>query len=346
MLHTWGRWGALLLVLASATQAWARPKSDTVWTDRGDRVICEIVQVSQGLLKVKTYDMGTLTIDWLHVSALHTSYYYRVEPKSGGRFFGAPWLDSLDGLVRVRRASDTLIFLKSDVVEILPIYKNFWARMDGSFSLGFSYTKASEVAQLSLDWTNRYTLEKDLVDFKASIITTSTGQSDTVAQNQNLSVTYYRLIRKRFNASASGAYQRNDELGLKRRTIGTVTGGVNPISTNLHTLLLSLGAAINSELGTSDTSVVTQSAEGVVKASYSLFRYDTPKANLDVTTAYYPSITDKGRQRLDFNANLSYELVKDFYFKLSYYTNLDSKPATQDASKADYGIVTSISYTY
>lgn len=344
MLRRGWSWGILLFFSASTTQALARPKTDTLWTDRGDRVICEIKELTQGKLTVSTNDMGTLSIDWLHLSGLHSEYYYRVEPKSGGRYFGSLWLEQQT--LKVRRFSDTLSFSIYDVIGITPIEKGFWSRMDGSFSLGFSYTKASDVAQLTFNWTNRYTQEKDLVDLKASTVATSTGQDDSLTQTEDFSLTYYRLIKLKLNASAAVAYQRNDELGLRRRGIVTLTAGVNPIQTNLHRLLLSAGAALNGEIGTSDTSVATQSAEGVVKANYSLFKYDSPKSNLDVTTAYYPSITTKGRHRIDFNLKLSHELISDFFVDVSYYTNIDTKPATQDASKSDYGIVTSISWSY
>lgn len=336
----------LLFALAATAPAQARDKTDTVWTDKGDRVVCEVLELTQGQLRVSTNDMGTLVIDWLHVAALHSKYFYRIEPREGGRYFGSLWLDSSGDTFEVRRFTDTLSFHRWDVVEILPIEKGFWSRMDGALSLGFSYTKASEVAQLTLSWTNRYTMENALVDLRANAIATSKGDTSAVSRNEDFSAAYYRLFGLKLNASVSAAFQRNDELGLKRRTIGTLSGGASPIQTNLHTLLVSLGIALNSELGTSDTSVTTQSAEGVLKVNYSLFKYDSPKSNLNVTAAYYPSITEEGRHRVDIDVSLSHELVKDFYVNLSYYTNLDTKPATQDASKSDYGVVTSVSWTY
>lgn len=335
-----------VLLLITSHQARANSKTDTVWTDRGDRVVCEILGLTQGKLSVSTNDMGTLSIDWKHVTGLHTQYYFRIEPASGGRYFGSLWMDVHKDTLLVRGRSDTLSFHKLDVVEIITIEKTFWSRLDGSFSLGFSYTKASHVSQLTLDWANRYTTEKDLFDIKASTIVTSQNSQDSVARNEDFTLTYYRLIKKRLNGSLSGAYQRNDELGLRRRGIFSLTGGVSPIRTNLHTLLLSLGVALNSELGTSDTSVNARSAEGVVKANYSLFQYTSPKTDLNTTITYYPSFTETGRHRVDFNVKFRHELVKDFFFDISYYTNIDTKPATQDAAKSDYGIVTSISWSY
>ncbi len=346
MLQRWGPWCLLFFVLAGAARVEARPKTDTIWTDKGDRVVCEILELKQGQLRVGTNDMGTLTIDWLHIVSLRSNYFFRVEPRSGRRYFGSLLLDSAETILQVRRYTDTLRFRRWDVVAITPIETGFWSRLDGSFALGFSYTKASRVAQLTLNWNNRYTMESDLVDLKANAIATSKDDSSDVLRNEDFSLAYYHLFGKRLNASLSGAYQRNDELGLKRRTIAALTGGVSPIKTNLHTLMFSLGAALNAELGTSDSSVATESVEGVVKLNYSLYKYDSPKSNIAVTLAYFPSLTENDRHRLDFNTTFSHELVSDFFLNLSYYTNLDTKPATQDASTSDFGVVTSFSWSY
>jgi len=175
-----------------------------------------------------------------------------------------------------------------------------------------------------------------------------TGQDavDTTTRREDLSLTYYRLSKQRLIASVTSAMQRNDEIGLLRRMIFGVTAGYSPIRTNLHTMLVSIGVALNNEIGTADTSEVTQSAEGIVRTSYSLFKYTHPKADLNTVLTYFPSLTEEGRHRVDFNIKVRYELVRNFYFDLSYYTNYDSKPATEGAATADFGIVTSIAWSY
>jgi hypothetical protein len=232
-------------------------------------------------------------------------------------------------------------------VEIVPIAKKFWDRFDGSLSLGFSYTKASRVSQLTLDWTNLYKAERDLVELKAStIVTTRDENKDSTAQTQNYSLSYSRLLVGKFSASATGGYQRNDELGLRRRLSFSPTLGVSPVITNLHQLTFSLGASVNSELGVSDSSNVQYNAEGVIGASYSLFKYSSPKTDINTALTGYPSLSSGDRYRIDFSFKFRRELVSDFFLSLSYYTNYDSQPATADAAKADYGLVTSVSWSY
>ena len=49
----------------------------------------------------------------------------------------------------------------------------------------------------------------------------------------------------------------------------------------------------------------------------------------------YPSITERGRVRLDFKIDLKYDLPQDFYIKFGYTHNFDNQPA-EGASKHDY----------
>jgi len=301
----------------------------------------------QGKIQVKTHDMGTIEIEWKHIAALHSYYYYRVEIRGGARFFGSLSLDQDSKYFRISRHSDTLTVRLLDIVEITAIEKDFWSRMDGSLSLGFSYTRASGIAQLTWSWHNRYRTERDLVDLKSSlIITAQDDNADSTARNEDVSLTYFRVMKSRLNLSASSSYQRNDEIGLLARVSFGITGGVSPIKSNLHTLVFSLGAATNSEIGTADTSEVTTSVEGVIRTNYALYQYSSPKTDITTVLTYFPSLTDGGRYRFDYDLKLRRELVKDFFFDISFYLRYDSRPATEGAANTDLGIVTAISYSY
>lgn len=336
----------LQLVLLSSPASADRPKTDMVMTDSGDVVYCEILQMVQGQLKAKTHDMGTIQIKWNNVVALRSNYFYRVEVQHLGRRFGNIGMTENEDSMIIRWAGDTLRVNPRRVVEITPIEKNFWSRFDGSLSLGFSYTKASKIAQLTMSWTNKYRTERDLFTLNAQTIVTSAEGNDNTSRNEDFTLTYYRLMRQVWNGSVSAATQRNDELGLKRRYIFGATVGANPLKSNLQTLLVSLGAAYNLEQGAAESAKVVTSVEGLAKAVYSLYKYSSPKADLNTSITYFPSFTEPGRHRIDFSLKGRYELVSDFFIELSYYTNYDSRPATEDASHEDFGLVTSISWTY
>jgi len=336
---------ALVLLAAATERVLARAKTDVIVVRNGDRVTCEIRQLNQGMLKVKTDDMGTLDIKWEKVIELDSGYYFRVEASTGARFFGTPHLEQGDSVMRVTSIDAVAVIDIEDVVSITPIEESFWSRFDGSLSLGFSYTRASGVAQLTFDWSNAYRTERNLVDSKANTIITDKGKSEDTSRKMELSTTWNRLLKKKWTGSVYGAIQRNDELGIRRRLIGSIGSGVNAIRSNRQVLQITVGVALNSELGT-DTSGTNESMEGVLTSSYSFFKHDSPKSNINTVASFYPSFTESQRYRVEFNIVVSQEIVKDFFFDLSYYLSYDSKLPSTGEEKKDYGIVTSVSWKY
>ena len=62
--------------------------------------------------------------------------------------------------------------------------------------------------------------------------------------------------------------------------------------------------------------------------------------------AYYPSLSNLGRHRVQFDASGKRELWKDLFVSLSVYNTYDNRPPNPAANNNDVGIVTSIGWTY
>src|SRR5213075_1846591 len=71
------------------------------------------------------------------------------ELSDGVVHFGSLGNSSMPAMMSI--TSDTLAILvsRSDIVSLIPIKAGFWERLDGSVSLGFSYTKANDLLQLN-----------------------------------------------------------------------------------------------------------------------------------------------------------------------------------------------------
>jgi hypothetical protein len=338
-----------LLLLAVARGALAdHPKVDKVMVKNGDEVTCEIKQMSRGMLTAKTSDMGTLDIKWTEVIALKSQFYYRVETSAGDRFYGA--VERKPGSDMLVISGETTVAIEAlDAVDIAPIEQSFWQRNDGSLSFGFSYTKGSDVRQITFDWSNLYRTERNAVNIKANAITTTTakGKDDEDTNRQyDASITYTRLLtKKRWTGSLSVSMERNDELGLKRRIKPTVGTGLSLIKSNRQTLMPSVGLALNWELG-ADTTAASTSAEAYLSVNYAFFKYISPKTDITTTAAVYPSLTEDGRIRFDYDLKYSHELVKDFTANVSLFLKYDSQPVTEGAGTTDWGIVMSVGWSY
>jgi len=57
--------------------------------------------------------------------------------------------------------------------------------------------------------------------------------------------------------------------------------------------------------------------------------------NLLTNFYWYPSITEEGRNRIDYRFDVKYNLPLDFYVKTGFTLNYDSEPAP-GASQSDY----------
>ncbi|MEE8366882.1 MAG: hypothetical protein V3S30_01060 [Thermoanaerobaculia bacterium] len=60
----------------------------------------------------------------------------------------------------------------------------------------------------------------------------------------------------------------------------------------------------------------------------------------------FPSLTESGRVRMEFDASLRREVVKDFYFNLTLFDSFDNEIPVEGAEKNDWGVITSIGWAF
>jgi hypothetical protein len=102
--------------------------------------------------------------------------------------------------------------------------------------------------------------------------------------------------------------------------------------------------AVNDERGVDVES--TRNVEALFVFRSSFYTYDRPKTNIDVGADYYPSLSNPGRNRLQLDAGIKYELWKDFYVAFNVYNTYDSRPPNPAADTNDFGVVASVGWSY
>lgn len=322
--------------------AMARAKTDLVFIGKADRITGEINQMSRGILTLKTDNIGTVNIEWEDVDSLNSVYQFRVEDQFGRKFFGAIFMTKALEL-QVIQAGQTQTIPALDVVSITPLESTFWQRLDGSISIGFSYTKANRLAQFTSDFNVRYRTPLRLVVLDASNIVTSQEDRETT-QRQDISLTYNRLFEGRWFAFLTGGAQSNDELGLDLRMSLAPGLGVDLVQTNSNTLTAAAGLSGNREW--SADSDGEYNLEAFVGVEHSVFRYDYPKTDITTEFIVFPSLTTSGRVRSELDVSASREVVPDLTVVLTFYHSYDRKPLDPDGHTTDYGLVTSLGWTF
>jgi hypothetical protein len=328
----------LLLLLSPAADAQAA-KTDILILHNGDRITGEIKSLSRGQLSFSTDNSQTMSIEWDKVARLNSQYFFLLETQNGFKYFGALAEASHDSVLAVTWMESVNELAILDVVNITPIKKTFWDRVDGSFALGYSYTKASAVSQFNLDGNAKYKGQIYSTELILNSIITN-DRDDETTRTFNFSLDQSKHLKRRWQATATGGAQRNDELGLDLRLLVSGELGYNLIHTNASMLPVSLGLSVNREW--SEDQTAENNLEGVISASYSLYYYDSPTTDLTTTITLYPSLTTRGRWRRNFSINLTHELFNDFFIKLTYVSSHDNDPPSETASNSDYNIITSV----
>jgi ribosomal protein L34 len=329
---------ALALVAPPAFAA----KTDVVILKNGDRVTCEIRELSRGKLQVKTDDIGTLDMEWDKIASVSATAPFDVEDLAGKRYLGS-LTPGAPGQVSIRwRDNEATVDLLS-IVRIRRLYTSFWERLDGSLDAGASYASASEL--FTLDLSGSVGVERPGWEVDLSGNATFSTQPDVEnTQRANLSITYERRFEDRWFALAQGKLEQNRELGFDLRSSTTAGGGRYLVQTRRDRLLAGVGMSLNREKPVDGES--TTNLEAAAFLSYDRFSYDFPKVDVTLSLGAFTGLSDSSRQRLEFEASLKRELVRDFYATLRGYESYDSEPATEGAPTDDYGVTFALGWSF
>lgn len=318
-------------------------KNDTIYMRNGDRITGELKKFEYGLLDLSTDAMKTVSIEFDKINTMHSSKFFEIRMKSGEKFFGHLQKSDVLSTVNVITVTDTLPKRLWDIILIVPIKRKFIQKIDGSLDLGLSYTKASDVFQYSLNFNLTHRTNFYSTRFELESILTDDGEKKTNNSTLGLDVTHY--LPNKWFTSIIAQGQQNTELNLDYRLQAGYGVGYDIARTNVIRFYALGGLLVNQE-HTIDIDDTSQNIEALLKLKLKWFKYRHPKIDVSSNFNTYTSITSFGRVRLEYNLSSKFEIVKDLFLNLQLYDYYDNE--TSDGSKAnnDWGIITSIGFTF
>lgn len=333
----------MVLALLPAAHAYAQPKTDVVTLANGDRITGEVIHLERGQLKFETNDAGTLYLEWDKLTSLVATRLVDVSKSDGTRYLGTLGPAPARSIAVVNDVETTVLPM-ADVTVIRQIGASFWGKLDGSIDAGFSYSRASGIAQLNANWMTVYRQPEFQAGISASLTQTQHEDGSGGDDRGYVEMTYLRYVSQRWFLSGVGRFETNESVGIKLRS--QVGGAVGPrlVNSNRAQLAIGAGIAVNNEQGVDVEP--TQNVEALLMFRTSYFTYDRPKTNIDVSVQYYPSLSNVGRQRLQLDAGVRRELLKDFFVAVSMYNTYDNRPPNPSADTNDVGVVTSLGWSY
>ncbi len=314
-----------------ALPAVAREKTDVLVLVNGDRLHGEIKGMSRGKLEFGTDDAGTLSIEWVKVARATSTHSYEFELSSGEKHFG-PLLAADGDASGLLRIDDSTTLPIVDVVGIVPLDAAFFSRVKAYLDVGFTLAKSNRATTFTTD--GEVTYRGDRFGSRFGFNSYVQDDENTTAVSRNtvlLSGDYYFT---RWRASILGGAESNDELDLELRLTGGGGAAYPLVHSNSMELWTTGGLVVTREkYGGSDPSV---NVEGYFNGTWDAFRYDTPKLDLGLSLAVFPSLSDFGRVRGELGARVKYELFRDFNVGLGLSSTFDSRPPDPAAAKTDY----------
>ncbi len=318
-------------------------KNDTIYLFNGDRITGEMKKFEYGLLFLSTEAMQTVTVEYDRITTVYSSKNFEIRTTSGYRYFGSLLRSTASGTVNIKTTTDTIPKPFWDIVQITSIKNRFFKKIDGSIDLGVNYTKASNVFQYSFMTSVTHRTENYATRFDLNSILSD--QDGDVSKNNDIGFNVIRYLPGKWFARVETNYQQNTELDLNSRIQAGLGSGYDLVRNNSQRMYGLAGLLANRE-STIDSALVSHNLELLFSVQYKWFRYNQPK--IDITSGFnlFPSLTTSGRFRFEYDLSAKIEILKDVFFGLTIYENFDNNPASNSESKNDWGIITSLGYSF
>jgi hypothetical protein len=313
-----------------------------------EKVMGEIKQFDNGVIQIETaFSDKDFQVEYDKVIYIHTTRHFLIITTKGDRFYGSiksERNDSSKVVIEEKSGGEVIVNLK-DIVFFQEIEDSFWQRLDVELSVGYTLTKANNSNQFSGNFDLGYLSEKTKYNLYFGMIRSFQESDDftSTITRTNGGFIYRRFIVRDWFMLLNADLLESSEQKLAMRS--NIKGGVGYyLVKNLKMNLgLAGGLAWTYEDYIDLVNDSRNSAEAFVAAEFIIF--DLGDLELGTKCFAYPSLTEAGRFRTDFNINVKYDFPLDFFIKLNYTLNYDNQPAI-GAPKSDYVFQTTLGWEW
>ena len=341
--------GAWVLFACLSGPVHAGEKTDILTLTNGDEITGEIKKLERGTLRFKTDSLDTVSVIWTDVVGLTSKDLMEVELSSGEKLYGSLTMaedteESEERRLHVVGESSLAAVTLSNVIRITPLESTFRERLDGSIKAGLSVAAASDQRDFNFGFNLESRSRKYLRTINAnSFISRREGAEDT---NRNeVSVGLQRFLGERRYWLTRAEFLKNDELGIDLRSV--IGGGYGSylVQNNINVFSLAGGLVVNHER-LIDIAEDNTSLEALAALQYSRVRLHTPEIDLLLGLGVFRTLTEGQRWRAEFTISLRQELVEDLFIDLSGWDSYDSQPGIEGVETNDWGLSTSLGWSW
>jgi len=323
----------------------AQVSKDTLFFNNGSMVIGKLKKIRLGIITFDPDDANDITVQQRKVRGVSArSEVFRIETIRKKLLYGVIIPDTVPQFVKVGFGTSIETLHVEEMFNAYPFSDKFMQNFSGSLGLGYSYTRSSGFGRFNMDGNQQYRSKKHEVSTTLSWIYSQTDTGFT-REREDLNIRDNYYFSPASFITGFIAYQRNMEIGLRRRFQEGLGVGNKFVTTKSMYALARGGLVLNQEqsLEGKNSGLLT---EAFTQLQFNVFRFSKPEVNLNFRQTLYVGITEAGSFRTDGQVDLSLELISDLKLSLQLYNNYDSRPPTAGVSRMDYGIICGIKYTW
>lgn len=320
-------------------------KIDTIYHINGNILTGDFKSLSYGVVSWKMDGMGTISMEEVKINTIISKKTFEIKMKNEFVYFGSFGASDNKRMAYIIMGDKKELVSIENIVEAYPIKNNFWSRTSGNFSLGFNYSKGSNIATLAFSGNIDYRKKKGY--YSLNWDDNNTYQGDSLSSSySNFSLGWQRIIKKGWSAQAVIGGNQNTELGTKLRWELDLMG-VKDISYNSWNRLYTGGGLSFTREITYGNSPTQNDITGIFQLVWKVYKYTAPKIWVDANITYLPYLTDGSRYRTSFNMSPKVSIFSDnFKVGFNFYYNYDSSPPSTEASSTnDYGLNLQLTYS-
>lgn len=331
-----------LMVFLFCIQNVQAAKVDSIRFNNGDLLLGEIKSLKKGVLVVETpYSDNDFEIEWDKVVWLRTQSEFLVTTEHGGQFFSN--IISLNDTISIVLAENNLLIQVNthEIVFLSPYKDSFKDRLSAYFDIGYEMAKAKHLKRLSMRGGIGYQAPKWNSNIKLSTLISTQDDADDIKRTEN-EVNFRYILGQRWYTIATFKTYSNTEQLLDLRLNTQIGFARYLVMTDKTYWGLIGGLNRNYEMYT-DGADDRVSFEAYFTTELDL--YNVKDFTLTYSSTVFPSITEKGRWRMDNTVDLKYDLPLDFYIKFGATLNYDNQPV-EGVSKLDYVMQTGLGWEW
>lgn len=333
----------LFIAIALFSASFVFSQNDSLILVNGDVIIGELKDMDRGVTTIETaYSDSDFKIEWDGIKEIYTVQSYLITTSEGERFNGKIASSGDKKIKLILEDGTTYEMLFMDIVYLKSIDEGFWNKIDAFVDVGFDLTKANNQMTFSTRSGINYIAPVWGLGLKYNTnVTTQDEGPNTERTDGELGFKYF--LPKDFYIPVSVNYLKSSEQNLKARWTAMAGVGYFFFQTNRMYWGADVGGSYNTENYIPDSIPDRNSFEGYFGTNLNLF--DIGDFSLSTSAKAFPSFTESGRWRVDFNLDTKYDLPLEFYIKIGFSMNYDNQPVP-GGSDMDYTLHTGVGWEW